>query len=63
MTNSFVVKPVIVYDNADTAKVDIFADNRNKSGVYLTLWVRINKVNGNTYVGSSINLSVRFYTY
>jgi hypothetical protein len=34
MTNSFVVKPIIVYDNADTAKVDIFADNRNKSGVY-----------------------------
>ena len=30
----FVVKPVITYDNADTAKVDIFADNRNKSGVY-----------------------------
>lgn len=59
MTNSFVVKPIIVYDNADTAKVDIFADNRNKSGVYR--W--INKVNGSTYVGSSINLSVRFYTY
>ena len=38
MTNSFVVKPIIVYDNADTAKVDIFADNRNKSGVYLTFW-------------------------
>lgn len=56
------MKPVITYDNADTAKVDIFDDNRNKSGVYLAP-LRINKVNGNTYVGSSTNLSVRFYTY
>jgi len=39
--------------------VDIFADNRGKSGVYR--WV--NKVNGNTYIGSSINLSERFYKY
>lgn len=35
------------------------ADNRNKLGVYR--W--INNENGKTYVGSSIGLSVRFYTY
>lgn len=49
----------IKYLNADLDKAKIFKDNRNKAGVYL--W--INKVNGNTYVGSSVNLSVRFYSY
>lgn len=52
-------KPVVKYDDADVDKVKIFANNRNKSGVYR--WV--NKKNGKTYVGSSINLSVRLYTY
>src|SRR5690606_29438524 len=53
------VKPVAIYANADTDKVNIFADNRNKSGVYR--W--INNENGKTYIGSSSNLSVRLYTY
>jgi hypothetical protein len=53
------VKPNIVYINSDTEKLSIFADNRGKVGVYR--W--INKTNGNTYVGSSINISVRMYTY
>lgn len=53
------IKPVIKYNNADIDKVNIFADNRNKVGVYR--W--INNLNNKTYVGSSINLSVRFYTY
>nr|AVP25176.1 putative GIY-YIG homing endonuclease [Pertusaria plittiana] len=53
------VKPVITYDNADEDKRNILADNRNKSGIYR--W--INKINGNTYIGSSINLAVRMYTY
>jgi len=53
------IKPIVKYTNADIDKVKIFADNRNMLGVYR--WV--NSVNGNTYVGSSINLSVRFYTY
>jgi hypothetical protein len=52
------IKPIVTYDNADVDKVKIFADNRNKSGVYR--W--INNKNGNSYVGSSINFSVRFYT-
>ena len=45
--------------DADKDKVNIFAENRKKAGVYR--W--INNINKNTYVGSSINLSVRFYTY
>jgi GIY-YIG catalytic domain len=53
------VKPLIKYANPDQDKVSILADNRNKAGIYR--W--INNLNGNTYVGSSINLSVRFYTY
>nr|QDG01228.1 GIY-YIG endonuclease [Scytalidium sp.] len=50
---------VVKYLDADKNKVKIFSENRNKAGVYL--WT--NKLNGNNYVGSSINLSVRFYTY
>lgn len=57
--NNFNVKPQIKYYNADAEKINIFADNRNKIEVYR--W--INNLNGNTYIGSSINLSVRFYTY
>jgi hypothetical protein len=53
------VVPAMVYTNADTDKVKILADNRDKLGVYR--W--INNENGNIYVGSSINLSVRFYKY
>ena len=53
------LKPVLKYINADADKVNIFADNRNKIGIYR--W--INNLNGKTYIGSSNNLSVRFYTY
>jgi len=28
------IKPVVIYDNADTLKDQIIADNKNKSGVY-----------------------------
>jgi len=50
---------VVTYSNADTDKVQILAENRKKVCVYL--W--INNENGNKYVGSSVNLSVRMYTY
>jgi hypothetical protein len=32
--NNFNVKPQIKYYNADADKINIFADNRNKIGVY-----------------------------
>lgn len=51
--------PLITYINADLDKKRILKENRKKTGVYR--WV--NKINGNTYVGSSINLTVRLYTY
>ena len=53
------LSPVVGYIDADTDKVQILADNRKKVGVYL--WV--NNENGNKYVGSSVSLSVRMYTY
>lgn len=52
------IKPVVVYYNADIDKLNILADNQ-KAGVYR--WV--NKLNLKTYIGSSINLRVRMYTY
>lgn len=53
------MKSEVVYNDGDKDKLRIFADNRKKAGVYL--W--INKSNGNTYVGSSLNLTVRMYSY
>lgn len=49
------IKPVVKYENANVNKAKILADNRNKSGVYR--W--INKKNGKTYVGSSIDIRKR----
>jgi group I intron endonuclease len=51
--------PLIVYDNPDLQKEDILKENKGKSGVYR--WV--NKVTGKTYVGSSVDLSIRFKNY
>ncbi len=49
---------MVLYDDAYKDKLNILADNRNKIGIYR--W--INKINGNTYIGSSVNISVRMYT-
>ena len=48
-----------VYLNADTDKLDIIKDNKGKTGIYL--WTHISS--GNTYVGSSIDLSKRLNSY
>lgn len=53
------MKPVVIYGNADEDKLNILADNHNKIGIYP--W--INKINGSTYIGSSVNISVTMYTY
>jgi group I intron endonuclease len=47
------------YQNADAEKGLILIENRGKSGVYR--WT--NKVNGKSYVGSSINLVKSFTNY
>lgn len=56
---SLSILPVVVYSNVDKQKESIVKENRNKSGVYR--W--INNTNGNSYVGSSVNLSKRLLEY
>lgn len=58
VSNNSVI-PVVVYSDSFLNKYHILNDNKNKAGIYR--WV--NKVNGNTYIGSSINLSRRFRVY
>jgi len=53
------IKPVVTYPNADTQKLDILRENKDKSGIYR--WV--NKKTGKSYVGSATKLSQRFYLY
>lgn len=52
-------KAVKVYDNFKEYRVNIIKEQRDKSGVYCL----INKVNGHSYVGSSMNLASRMRNY
>jgi hypothetical protein len=53
------LKPIKVYDSLKEDRINILKEQKDKSGVYYL----INKTNGNTYVGSSINLSSRMRNY
>jgi len=53
------IYPIKVYDNADVDKSLILKENTNKSGIYR--WVNTN--NNQSYVGSSVDLRVRFVSY
>ena len=53
------VSPVVIYKNANKDKVKILNDNRGKAGIYQ--WV--NKINGKTYIGSSVDLYNRLRCY
>jgi hypothetical protein len=53
------LKPVAYYNNMHDFKSIIIKDNKNKSGIYKIT----NKLNGNFYIGSSVNLSRRFTNY
>jgi group I intron endonuclease len=56
--------PVKSYSNAFINKNAILLENKNKSGIYLTpVGVLINKLNGNSYVGSGLNLAKRVGDY
>jgi group I intron endonuclease len=57
--NNINIIPVVSYSNADTDKSRVYGENRNKSGVFRL----VNKVNGKSYVGSSISLSNTFSIY
>lgn len=53
------VTPILVYEDADLLKLQAVSENKVKSGVYR--WT--NKVNGKTYIGSSIDLGKRLGKY
>ena len=57
-----VIQPFKIYSNAAASRLDklqIIKENKGQSGVYL--WK--NLVNGNSYVGSSVNLERRLINY
>ena len=47
------------YDNADIQKQQICTENNNKTGIYR--WTHV--ISGKSYVGSSLDLSIRFKNY
>jgi len=51
--------PLIVYNKIETEKISILKDNKGKTGIYR--WV--NLINYKTYIGSGIDLRVRFWVY
>jgi hypothetical protein len=53
------IVPIIIYPNTDLNKEKIILDNKDKAGIYQF----INLLTGDSYVGSSINLSKRFRQY
>lgn len=57
--NTLNLKSVKIYNSLKEDRVNIIKEQRDKSGVYCL----INKVNGRSYVGSSINLASRMRNY
>lgn len=53
------LNPLKVYDNLKKDQSCILIEQKDKSGIYLL----INKINGHSYIGSSINLSSRMKNY
>ena len=53
------VKPKVSYFNCEIDKDRILEENKGKAVVYRL----VNNLNGKTYVGSSVNLTVRLYKY
>lgn len=53
------IKPVKVYNNFKNDRLNLIKDQKGRIGVYCL----VNLTNGNTYIGSSINLAVRMRNY
>ncbi len=49
----------ISYSNVEELKNKICKDNNKKTGIYM--WT--NKISGESYVGSAVNLSIRLNNY
>nr|UEX92762.1 GIY endonuclease [Ophiocordyceps lanpingensis] len=59
INNTKDLKSLKIYDIFKDNRLDILKQQKDKSGVYCF----INKINGNSYVGSSINLASRMKNY
>ena len=57
------ISPVKVYHNVDLQKLQILAENKGKAGVYRFTNLTNLLACGKSYVGSSVNLYIRFYVY
>jgi group I intron endonuclease len=57
--NNMNIIPEVIYANAETDKSIIYEENINKSGVFRL----VNRINGKSYVGSSMSLSNTFSIY
>lgn len=53
------IKPIKVYDNFKESRLQLLKDQKDKIGVYCL----VNLINGNIYIGSSINLASRMRNY
>lgn len=51
--------PIIIYSNADTDKLSILSDNKDKAGIYQ--WTNLES--GKKYIGSALDLSRRLKDY
>jgi len=58
-SNSTNIIPSKSYENAYLMKKKILIENKGKFGIYR--WV--NKVNGISYIGSAVNISLRLYSH
>jgi len=52
-------KPAVVYRNTSLKKYTILKENKYKSGIYR--WVNV--INGDSYIGSSVNITKRLTKY
>lgn len=53
------IKPIKVYDNFKDNRLQLIKDQKDKTGVYCL----VNIINGNLYIGSSVNLAIRMRNY
>ena len=53
------IKPIKVYDNFKENRLQLLKDQKDRIGVYCL----VNLINGNIYIGSSINLASRMRNY
>jgi hypothetical protein len=53
------IKPIKVFNNFKDKRLQLIKSQKDKTGVYCL----VNLVNGNIYIGSSVNLAVRMKNY